>query len=220
MLLVAGVFGCSLTNPKSPLPNAKHLPELGETPEPADRAAVPRALLFDARTLRLGQVMDRLEDRLKSASIDEWTVYAYEDGFAVVTRLEHIGEKGHAEDRRFPALHPRLEASGFQPDELPRLLFNSSTGTYRFFVFLVRSDRADAPPTTQVTIDGDDFWDGELPDEIGELSVKDHDCEALVYEIERGADHSQPARYQRVTSLSAAQHLSAAGIFTEAELAE
>jgi len=212
--------GCSLTSPKSPIPDAKHLPALAAPPEPAGLAELRGGLVIDARTVRLGQVMARLEDRLESAGIDKWTVYAHGDGFAVVTRLEHIDSSGRPEDRRFPALHPRLEASGFESDVYPQLLFNASTGVYRFFVFLVRSARTDAAPTASVPIDGDDFWDGELPEELGELSVSDHTCEVLVYELERGADHNQPARYGPVTDLSVEAHLVSAGIFTEPELAE
>jgi hypothetical protein len=217
-VLVAVSLGCALTNPKPPLPDATHLPELVDPPEPASRVELEAGVLTHGGSERLGDVMKRVASRLKDAGIDAWSVYAHDGGFAVVTRIEHVDERGRPAEKRFEVLHPKITARGFEPEELPPLLFNAATGTYRFFVLLVRSQAEGAVATSSIRIDGDDFWEGELPEELEEHVAQDLVAEVLVYELERGQDHNRPAEYRAWSQLSAAQHLEGAGLFTAAEL--
>lgn len=206
---------CSL--PKdSPLAGQERLPAFPDpVPPPAASLELPAGVVVERGPLELDEAHKRLTSALAAAGFDKWSVYAFKDGFALVTRWEHIEEDGRQAKDRFPARHPKRVRPGFNFDEHAQLLFNAPDGVYRLFVFTVVG--TDPAKTSEVAIDGGEVGAGELPVEIAEHSAADWTARAHVYVYRQdGSNKAQPLEH---SPLDAATHLASARIFDAARLA-
>lgn len=212
-----GTFGCSLTNPKSPLAGQTRLPSL-ERAELGDTAweELPKGWVTaesaPAAGETLGESFDRLVQALEDAGFDKWSVYACEDGFALVTRIEQIDERGAPTGRRFEVRNPPPRPEGFSLDEHRSLLFMMSPARYRFFVFTVASRGGGTRRSADLPIDGDDVGALELADELHDVRGEDWVAQVAVIELERGADTQKPAE-RAAPGASVREHLERAGLW-------
>jgi len=215
MIIAAGVPSCGLTQAKSPLAGQNHLPAFPDPmPPPATSLKLPAGLVAEVGSEALADAHLRLAGALEMAGFDKWSVYAFKDGFALVTRWERIKEDGRPTKDRFPTRHPKRILPGFDFDEHVRLLFNAPDGDYRLFVFTVAG--TDAARTTEVLIDGDNVEAGQLPDEVAGQSSANRIAEAHVYLFQQQGDGEAEALTS--SPLDAATHLTQAGIFKATQL--
>jgi hypothetical protein len=190
----------------------KGLSRLPSVPDPlpaAPSAALPAGTVLEAGPTELGDAHEHLTSALKSAGFANWSVYAYRDGFALVTQWEKIEDDGQASTKRFPVRHPRHIRAPFDFDKHAQLLFNAPNGTYRMFVFTVAG--TSSALSGAVPIDGDEVGVGELPEELGGQSSAGQTADVHVYVFHQ--EGSDKAEQLTGFPLDAKQHLAHAGIF-------
>ncbi|MEQ9320509.1 MAG: hypothetical protein RIF41_15185 [Polyangiaceae bacterium] len=183
-------------------------------PEPAASLELPTDLLIGTEPEELFAIYDRLVVELEAAGFEKWSLYAYEDGFAMVTRWEQFEkDDGLPSKRRFPARQPKMKRQGFGFDDHVEVLYNAPDGYYRLFVFLVQGEGD--KPTGELPIDGGQVGENEIPFEVGSLSGGGRTVTVNVYTFRRrGSGKGEPVKVE----LDAETHIVAAGLFTKAEL--
>lgn len=178
-------------------------------------------LLAKNERATMGDVYDALADRLTRAGYADWALYALsDDGFAVVTRIEAIGESGAPRPTRFGPRRVPYRSRGFALDDVRQVLFNEPPGRYRVLVLGVTAHplTSDADKPALAHMDPDDLASGKLPDDVRKRPAHGARIEALVYELERPDDASAPAALVARASAPAKEQLTSAGIFGKAEL--
>jgi hypothetical protein len=188
-------------------------------PEPTLRYSIPRQLVI-AKGDSLGSVFDLIVETLRHAGFDMWSVYgAGNDGFAVVCRLEHIGNDGRRAEPPFSTEPPRYR---FNPLRFLKDLVLASPGHYRVIVLLfqprVLHRYGQAPTEKEVTVllrTGA----SDLPEAWRRQSAALLRAEALIYEFYRPDQHSEPRAVTTEQSrYTAVQHLAGAGLWAKEEL--
>jgi hypothetical protein len=215
-LFASASVGCGFVKPKTALAGLERLPAFPEPP-PATATKLPlsSSVLVEPPPESLGAIHDRLAEVFETAGIDKWHVYAFGDGFAMVTRWERIEEDGAPASDRFPARMPSMKRTGFDMDDQAQVLFNAPPGDYRLFVFLVTG--SDGASSAEVPIEGDRVDAGELPAPIAHKVPENAEVTALVYLHRRRGNG--PAEAVEL-GLTAQKHLVAAGLFDPSELGE
>jgi hypothetical protein len=210
-----GAAPWSLMKDKSPLAGQVRLPAFPDpVPPPITTGALPAGVVIDAGSNELVEAHKRLTGALEAAGFEKWSVYAFRDGFALITSWERIEEDGSPGRDRFRTRHPKKIESGFNFDEHAQLLFYAADGTYRLFVFTVSG--TDPAKTAQVPIDGDSVGAGALPEELAKHPSADRVAEAHVYVFQKQGESKAEAVAS--SPVDAATHLTSAGIFTAAQL--
>ncbi|HHH31550.1 MAG TPA: hypothetical protein ENK57_24820 [Polyangiaceae bacterium] len=207
--------GCAAFGRKAVMAGMDRFPPFpSPPPEPAASLELPTDLLIGTEPEELFAIYDRLVKELEAAGFDKWSLYAYEDGFAMVTRWEQFEkDDGLPSKRRFPARQPKLKRHGFGFEEHVEVLYNAPDGYYRLFAFLVRGEGGE--PTGEIPIDGGQVGDNEIPFEVGSLSGGGRSVTVNVYTFRRrGSGKGEPVD----VGLDAETHLVAAGLFTKSEL--
>lgn len=186
-------------------------------PEPVPAATASLELPVGAITGTGPETLDgaheRLTAALRAAGFDKWSVFAFKDGFALVTRWELIEEDGRPAKDRFPARHPKRVRPGFDFDEHVQPLFNAPHGDYRLFVFTVAGATDDE--TADVPIDGDSVAAGELPHELAILAAE-RSVTAHVYLFRQ--QRARKAEALAESPHDAATHLIRAELFSADQL--
>ena len=103
---------------------------------------VPTQLISTSSADTLGQMFDGIKQVLTKAEIQEWSTYAVgPDGFAVVMRLECIGDDGtpKAGAERWCTPDQPGRRKIFDLGDYIQALFTAQTGRYRVIVLLVTS---------------------------------------------------------------------------------
>jgi hypothetical protein len=197
---------CGLTKPVSPLAGLTRLPAFPD-PAPASAASVSVADVVAAGPQPMADAHRRLTAALELAGFERWSVYAFRDGFALITQWERIDDDGRPTKDRFVARHPKRVRPEFDFDNHVQELFNAPDGDYRLFVFTVTG--SDAEMSADVPIDGDDVGAGELPAELATKTAADRSAEAHVYVFrQRGSGKADTID----SALDGATHLARARI--------
>jgi hypothetical protein len=211
----AGVVSCSLIKEKSPLAGQQRLPGFPDPiPLHATSMDLPVGVVIGAGPEQLVASHRRVSRALELAGFDKWSVYAFRDGFALVTRWERIEEDGSPAKDRFATRHPKRIRHDFDFDEHVQVLFNAANGDYRMFVFTVTG--TDPALTADVHINGDKVGAGRLPEEIEMQSSAERSAEAHVYVFRQQG--STKAKALEGSPLDAASHLTHARIFDAEQL--
>jgi len=201
------------------------MPQFPWPPPPATASLrLPDKLVAIPGHDSLGAVFDRLSDALGRVSLGWWSVYAIgSDGFAIVTKLEAIDPDGSPKPgtERWSGpndqVPPRISGIG----DYLRALFSARPGFYRIIVFAV-TDRPSQSAGAAINADsarsllmgGSD----QLPTSLRQVPLgMDGRCLALIYEFERPTE-SDSARFVTSAPIGALQHLTLAGLWTEAQL--
>lgn len=195
-------------------------------PRPTVTLRLPDSLVAIPGHDSLGSVFDRLRVALTRVDVGWWSVYAIgSNGFAVVTRMEAIDAEGRpkpgAERWSGPGTQETPHFSGI--GDYLTALFSARPGFYRVIVFAV-TDLPSGP-----TADGHGLsaahaealvagGTDQLPAEMRRVRLgADGRCIALIYEFERPSQ-SDSARFVYSVAIGALQHLTLAGLWTEAQL--
>jgi hypothetical protein len=200
--------------PPSPRPDAR-LPQFPmPPPEWTLRTVLPAGLAISREGEPLGDIFDRLRQAMGRAQIQDYTVYGIEnDGFAVVARMESIGDDGRPATERW--VQGVVRPAVFSIGDYLKALFTARPGRYRVIAFLVTA-RTVTPgaPTDKDTLNR--LWRGgagDLPDDVRRMALPPSGrCEALVYEFFRATD-DDPPRYVADSRLTGPQHLAGAGLW-------
>jgi hypothetical protein len=124
----------------SPTPDERHMgliekPFLLGLPRPSARFSIR---LCESAGKTLGELSDNLCAALSRAGYTDRAIYPYQDGFAVLTRLEQRDARGNPSNDRWPNVDLNQGAlplsSLFSMDYIRALLFGKY-GVYRFFIF-------------------------------------------------------------------------------------
>lgn len=202
--------------PPGPGPSSKEFPQFPWPPfQWTARLVLPPGVAVDAAGEPLGSIFDRLRAALRRAQIEDWSVYAVgTDGFAVVSRLEHINDDGRpaAERWSLDAVRPRP----FSLADYLTALFRADPGRYRVIAFVVTG----LPVTAKAEAPSREAMErllksgaGDLSDDLRKTPLPPSGrAEALVYEFFRPSRDDDPAQ---VTSskLSVTNHLVGAGLW-------
>jgi hypothetical protein len=189
-------------------------------PEPTLRYVIPRQLVI-APGDSLGSVFDRIVETLRHGGFDMWSVYsAGSGGFAVVCRLEHIGEDGKRVDPPFSTEPPPRH--GFNPLHFLKDLFLAQHGRYRVIVLLFqpqvlhlyRPRPAEEEMTALLESGANDLPLAWRRQPAGALR-----SEALIYEFYQpgGQEHAEAVTTEK-SHLTAVQHLAGAGLWGTEQL--
>jgi hypothetical protein len=166
----------------------------------------------------LANVNDFLREKLQQAGYGDYGYFKIKDrGFAIVTRLERINEKGEPDlAKRFdPSLKP---TSSFNLAEYVYRLFLGATGRYRVFVFLFTPELIESQqPGRQIEYALAREWNQHgtdaLPPNIGALRVTaEHKLTVLVYEFIYREREKAPPYVLSSGGINPIQHLAATKI--------
>jgi hypothetical protein len=204
--------GCNPIGAKSPLAGQTRLPAFPQPiPEPhgstpIDTAAVEADEEGAEDKGTLGSTQRWLVRVLEDGGFTRWSVYAFGDGFALVTQWERIEGAKPTKDR-FVARHPKRMKTDFDFDDHTQLLFNAPDGDYRLFVITVTGAGGEA--SEDVPIDGDAVAAGALPDELARVVAGERVIETHVYVYnQRGSGKASPTE----SETDVAGHIEAAGL--------
>jgi hypothetical protein len=192
-------------------------------PKWTSRYVLPAGLVVRDQNETLGDAFDRIVEAFRHADITEWSTYAIgDDGFAVVSRMEHIDDDG----RPRPGAE-RWEVQSvttsrkFGLAEYLKLLFSAQPGRYRVIVFLVTEQSitsSTTPPTSDdmaTTLAG---GAGTLSPTMRKVVLRSSSkCEALIYEFYRPSEDDVPQSVGNSTLLTV-DHLALAGFWNREEL--
>jgi hypothetical protein len=183
-------------------------------PEWTLRTVLPAGLVIARQGEPLGDIFDRLRLALGRAQIQDYTVYGIEnDGFAVVARMESIGDDGRPAAERW--VQGVVRPAMFSIGDYLKALFTARPGRYRVIAFLVTA-RTVTPgaPADKDTLNR--LWRGgagDLPEDVRGIALPPSGrCEALVYEFFRATDDDPPV-YVADSRLTGPQHLAGAGLW-------
>jgi hypothetical protein len=189
-------------------------------PRASASATLKPGLVVRGGSEDFGDVYGRIKEALERARFTGWMLYWFaDDGFAVATRMEQIGDDGRPTPQRFTVRRPAYGPDAFSIADYKQALFNAEPGRYRVIVLIVTarplSPQIDHPPMLQV--DARDLAKGDMPEEMRDRPAPNGRCEVLVFEFLRPADTSLPAVLQpsRVTALD---HLARAGMWDASQL--
>jgi hypothetical protein len=169
-------------------------------------------------------MFDRLIFALKTAQISDWSAYAIgRNGFAIVSRLECIGENGQAKQgtERWCTDDARSPRE-FSISWYIRSLFSADPGRYRIIVFIVtprviRSDGVTPSEKTMKELLSSGALDN-LPDELRKIIPGPGTrCTALIYEFYRPAE-DDPPHLIAASTITAVRHLVGASLWSLKEL--
>lgn len=198
-----------------------------EFPWPPPRATaktlLPSHLLASGNIDTLGAVAAKIDSAVARAGIQEWAVYTIGDsGFAYVTRLERIDQDGRPKPPpdRWPG------DSGEGPRNRSFLqyiksLFVAEPGFYRVIAVVVTSRPvADiGNPLSRGAADSLLLGPQILPASLRARKVHNLSAYALIYQFKSINKDAEPRLLSR-TTVPPAQHLSLAGFWTPAQLAQ
>jgi hypothetical protein len=209
------VFARPTAASKPPPKTSSGLPQFPmPPPEWTLRTVLPGGLVVARDGEPLGDIFDRLRQALGRAQIQDYTVYGIEnDGFAVVARMESIGDDGRPAAERW--VQGVVRPSVFSVGDYLKALFTARPGRYRVIAFLV-TPRTVTPgePADKDTLNR--LWRGgagDLPDDVRKINLPPSGrCEALVYEFFRATDDDPPVRVAD-SRLTGPQHLAGAGLW-------
>lgn len=209
-------------------PSAKHpdnpfsIPQLPKLPAWSADYPVPAGLAIKDHVENLGSVFDRIVSTLSHAGISngEWSAYAIgEDGFAIATRIEHIGDNGMPVQPRWN-VNPGA-GKGFPRTigEFLHALLAADPGRYRVMLIVV-TDRSlqslkdpnlpATPESLKKLISG---GEDRIPDKIRALEAGDsRRCVVLIYEFFRKSSSDQP-EFVDPSALPGLDHVSGAGLW-------
>jgi len=158
-------------------------------PKASSRMLLPNGLVTTgAPEESLGIAFDRVRAALLRGKFPEYALYALPgfEGFAVVTRLENIDERGHPLADRFSVEEPRPDRPRSLGEYLAAL-FNAPPGRYRVIALMVTNE-----PVVETELEpkaGDaDRWLRQglryMPSWLRSRRLgPDNHCEALIYEF-------------------------------------
>jgi hypothetical protein len=187
---------------------------------PTSKWPVAPELFANHATFRtLGNIDHFIREKLEAAGYHELGYFKVKDkGFAVVTKLEIINDKGEPDAdpvKRFPiSLKP---TSSFNLAEyIYRLLFGVK-GHYRVFVFIVTPDWKEPQPGAQVDFSLARQWNAKgadsLPFDIQAIPViSRHQLRVLVYEFQYREHDKIPRVAEPNSGLETFAHLRATNI--------
>lgn len=195
--------------------SAYDLPDLAlPLPKPSARRNLAPAT-FGAPQ-KLGDIERRLRGKFEQRGYEDAAYYRVPNGFAMASAIERIDDGGRAypSPDRFA-----LEASGLcrfrlALGSLLDCLLQADPGRYRMIVFVVTTEpvTTDGEPATfaevqSIVAGGGDFLPNAL---AAQQFTAAHNISANVYEFARPSVSAAP---RQVNSLSAVDHLRAAGLF-------
>jgi hypothetical protein len=174
-------------------------------PRASARVVIPARLLpagKDHQTL-LRDIDEKLVSALQSAGYVETSYYAVPDGFALVTRLEHITQEGAPEkgkQRWIAHIEPVRLNRDFTLSAYLAALFGVQQGFYRVIVFIVTPHPFAESHSSVSEIEAEDWRHSGLnvlPQGIASLAyTQQYSCTALIYEFQ------QPGNSQQVRWIS------------------
>jgi hypothetical protein len=193
-------------------------------PRWTSRMKIPDALVVKDGKETLGIALGRILDALRRAQISEWALYTFEsDGFAVVCRMETIGDNGIA----FPppkrwTIDPS-PINGWNLSIYVHALFTALPGRYRVIVLVVTplplvagSDQPKSDDLVNLLKSGA----ADIPPDMkGQIMKEGTRCEALVYEFYKRRP-SDDARFVELSTVTPVQHLSGAMLWAASQLVE
>ena len=226
VLVAARIWGCApMEEPAKETieePPTLDIAEYPQFPWPPPRASatevIPRTLLAPgAGATYLRDVDRRLSAALDRKGYTEKSYFAVPDGFALVTRIEQIGEDGTPKNDpdRWSLKPPRLQR--FSLASYLEALFRARPGHYRVIVFIV-TPHPFSQAKVAVTPEQASEWLGEglnqLPEPIGALdfSRPGFACTALVYEFDRPTESDEP-KVRVPGALTGRAHLQKSGLW-------
>lgn len=117
----------------SPTPTTVPNPLAGGLPEPSARTNLQ---LLEASGNTLGDLHDHFVSALAKANYSAYAVYPFEQGFAVITRVEKCKRDGTLSSDRWANLdQTALPLSDVFSRKYWKRLFQGRSGDYRFFIF-------------------------------------------------------------------------------------
>ncbi len=197
------------------------MPQFPWPPPPATATLrLPDKLVAIPGSDSLGAVFARLLDELRPVYVD-WSVYAIgSDGFAVVTEMEAIDPDGRPKPvpERWSGPNNQVPPHISGIADYLKALFSARAGFYRIIVFAVTSQPSQsggapisADSAKKLLRGGTD----QLPMWLRQVRLGvDGRCLALIYEFEK-PNESDPPRMVTSATISAAQHLTLAGLWNE-----
>jgi len=191
-----------------------------QPPQWTTRFLLAEGLVTGAQPEPLGEAFDRIGDALRRAGVFEWATYGFGDsGFAMVARLEHIGDDGFPLESRWSAA--TVGERAFTLQEYLRRLFVAQPGRYRVIVFVVTHHPLVADTAAQATERAARGWlqagAAALPAELRSLVVPGARTHALVYEFFRPTEDAEPVLVVE-SRTQGPHHLIRAGLWPEAAL--
>jgi hypothetical protein len=205
-------------------PSTCHVTEIVQTepvafpwpPPPASAELRVGLAASSGRPLRMSDLTEDLERALELKGYARRSYYPVPGGFALLTPLEQIDDKGRPieGESRFSVEMPFLDELGWIEQAIG-LFFRTPVGRYRGLVFLVtdqawsRTALAPALPGFKAAFDGG--WNA-LPHALGALPVGAKVAMTiLIYEFTR-SPQAQGAVFVANSNLGAREHLRVAGI--------
>lgn len=227
-----GAADCSLAikiagHPASADGHESEIPQLPKLPAWTLSYPLPPGVAISNETEQLGRVFDRIREALSRAGIvsGNWSAYAIgADGFAIVSRIEHIRDDG------LPA-EPRWNLDSRPDKKFPKSiteflssLVSANPGRYRVLVLAVTDrtlqslrDETAAPSTGQMQKlirSGEDRIPNPIRNTVAGPSRR---CIALIYEFYRPSENDPP-RLLTESTRTGPEHLHGAGLWPEAVL--
>lgn len=186
-------------------------------PEASAKEVLPPDLLEKERTPRfLADVNAKLVVALEPNGYVERSYYAVPDGFALVTRLEHINADGKpkADPARWAVGNAAL--SSFNIVDFLHALLGSETGYYRVIVFIVTDVpfvESDKKVTSKEATEWLSAGLNTLPASIGDLPYSKNHVSTTVLIYEFNKDPGKDPEQKMPSRLGALQHMKNSGIW-------
>lgn len=199
---------------KTPQPSADSIPKFPwPPPRPTSRIVITQELLNNSKFkfLNLSDIEYRLKKGLDACGYIEKSYFIVPDGFAIVTRIEHINEDGSSKEEEKRWSVKIGSERDFTLISYLKALFTANPGYYRIIVFII-SPLPFQNSDKKVDSKAAEEWlhagaNTILSDYLSKKPyTPDYQCTALIYEFEK-YEHTKEAVFIPDERLSAIIHL-------------